>query len=661
MSHRGCVHPGSRPTPLRLLRTARAASADACTRRNGEHGEVKSASVPIAVALALVVGIVLRLAGEDRAADVLWALVLVGVIVPLAVNVVQRILRGQLGADVIALLAVAGSLALGQLAAGLVVALMLSGGELLDQRAFRRARRELSALVERAPAVAHRHGPGGLVDVPSADVGAGDLLVVLAGEIVPVDCVLMSGQAVLDEAALTGEPLPARRAPGDEIRSGASVVGEAIEVRARRAASDSTYARIVHLVEQAEADRPPTARLADRAAVVFLPITLAVAGLGWVLAGSPVAALAVLVVATPCPLILATPIAFVSGLARAARRGVVVKGGTALERLGAATVVVFDKTGTLTTGRPEVAEADDALLALAAAVEQHSAHPLAAAIRAEAGARHLALPPAGDFRETYGDGVEAHVDGRLVRVGRAAFAGLDVARPARPGVAEVWVSSDGVIAGVIDCADPLRADAAAVVERVRLAGARPVLLTGDAAAVAEEIGSATGIADVHAEATPEGKAAIVAGLRRGGDVVVMVGDGLNDAPALAAADVGVALGATGSTISSEAADAVVLVDDLGRVAEAIQIGSDTLAVARTGIFVGMGLSAVLMVVAAFGAHRSAAGGAGTGGDRRGGHPQRPPRARRPRALTPGRWVVAPTGRSGVRRSRLRALRCGGRS
>jgi heavy metal translocating P-type ATPase len=556
--------------------------------------------VPVTVLLALAGGLLLRLTGHAPAAHALWVVVLVCVIVPLAFAVARRMVHGQLGADVIALLAVAGSLALGQYEAGLVVALMLSGGELLDEHAFRRARRELTALARRAPAVAHRRDASGLVDVPAGDVIEGDRLVVLAGEIVPVDCSVVRGQAVLDEAALTGEPLPVRREAGDDIRSGASVVGEAIEVRALRPAAASTFARIVHLVERAEADRPRTARLADRAAVVFLPITLAVSALGWVVSGSPVAALAVLVVATPCPLILATPIAFVSGLARAARRGIVVKGGTALERLGAASVVVFDKTGTLTTGRPRVTEATDDVLAVAAAAEQRSAHPLAAAIRAEAGERGLVLPWADDFREAYGDGVEARVDGRQVRVGRAAFAGVEPDAPALPGVAEVWVAVDGREPGVIRCSDALRADAAGVVARVRKAGARPVLLTGDSAAVAAEVGAATGIADVRGEASPEDKAEVVGALRRGGDVVVMVGDGLNDAPALAAADIGVALGATGSTISSDAADAVVLVDDLGRVAEAIEIGRDTLAVARTGIAVGMGLSAVLMVVAAFG-------------------------------------------------------------
>ena len=561
---------------------------------------MRSYLVPAGVAFALVIGTVFHLAGNATTGDAIWTVALVLATVPLTISVASRMVRGQLGADVIALLAMVGSLILGQLAAGLVVALMLSGGELLDAHAFRRARRELTALAGRAPAVAHRREDGRLVDVPADDVSAGDELLILAGEIVPVDCTLVSGQAVLDEAALTGEPLPVRRGLDEEIRSGASVAGEAIEVRALRPAAASTYARIVRLVEHAEADRPRTARLADRAAVVFLPITLAVAALGWVLSDSPVAALAVLVVATPCPLILATPIAFVSGLARAARRGIVVKGGTPLEVLGGATVVVFDKTGTLTTGEPRVVEAVDEVLAVAAAAEQRSAHPLAAAIRAEAGARGLVLPEAGDFREDYGDGVEAFVGGVLVRVGRASFVDRDLHRPASPGIAEVWVSRGGEVAGVIRCADPLRAAAGAVVERVRMTGARPVLLTGDSSVVAAEVGRATGIAEVHADATPEDKARVVGALRRAGDVVVMVGDGLNDAPALAAADVGVALGAAGSTISSDAADAVILVDDLGRVAEAIEIGRDTFAIARTGIVVGMGLSAVLMVVAAFG-------------------------------------------------------------
>ena len=378
--------------------------------------------------MALVCGLVLRLAGEGRAAHALWFVTLAGVIVPLAIAIARRMSHGQLGADVIALLAIAGSLVLGQYEAGLVIALMLSGGELLDERAFRRARRELAALAERAPAVVHRYEGRRLVDVPAGEVVAGDAICVLAGEIVPVDCTLTSGRVVLDEAALTGESLPVLREAGELIRSGASVVGEAIDASALRPAAASTYARIVQLVERAEADRPRTARIADRAAVVFLPITLAVAGIGWAISGSPVAGLAVLVVATPCPLILATPIAFVCGLARAARRGIVLKGGTPLERLGAATVVVFDKTGTLTTGRPEVIEATDDLLALAAAVEEHSTHPLASAIRAEARSEDSSLPSRAAFARASGTARKP-----TWRAGTCASAAPLSPEPIRPG------------------------------------------------------------------------------------------------------------------------------------------------------------------------------------------------------------------------------------
>ena len=311
--------------------------------------------------------------------------------------------------------------------------------------------------------------------MPATDVRAGDHLSVLAGEIVPVDCTLLSERAVLDEAALTGEPLPALHTSGDEIRSGASVVGESMEVVALRAAASSTYARIVHLVEQAEADRPRTARLADRAAVIFLPITLAVAGLGWPVSGSPVAALSVLVVATPCPLILATPIAFVSGLARAARRGIVVKGGTPLERLGGATVGRLrqdrDADDRSSSGGRRIRQvAGDA----AAAEQGRRIHwPRRSGPRPVSGPRPAAL---GRLPRDLRRRGRSPVGGRLVRVGRAAFVAGVAERPATPGVAEVWVAIDGRPAGVIRCSDPLRADAAAVVGRVRATGARAVLL-----------------------------------------------------------------------------------------------------------------------------------------------------------------------------------------
>ena len=500
----------------------------------------------------------------------------------------------------IALLAIAGSLALGQFLAGAVIALMLSGGDYLDARAFGRARRELGALVERAPTVAHREGPGGTIeDIPAGDVIAGDVLLVKRGELLPVDGRVLDRPALLDESALTGESLPSTHAPGSEVRSGASVSGEAIRITALRPASASTYAEIVRLVESAEADRAPTMRLADRAAAIFLPVTLAVAGLGWIITGDPLAALAVLVVATPCPLILATPVAFVSGIARAARRGIIVKGGGVLERLGRVTVVALDKTGTLTGGHAELVGGDDETLRLAASADALSTHPLATALVGAARARGLVLVPAEQFSEQYGDGVEALVAGRRVRVGRSGFVGQAPIERA-PGEVDVHVSIDGAPAGVLTLADQVRTSAVDTVTRLRDLGTRVLMLSGDDRAVADRVAAAVGVERVEAGATPQGKAEVVRELHGSGNVVAMVGDGVNDAPALALADVGIALAARGATISSATADVVIAVDDIARVAEAVACGRRTLRIARQGIVFGMGASSVLMVFAALG-------------------------------------------------------------
>jgi len=559
-----------------------------------------SIAVPAGVALALAAGGAAWLLGRPEIARGIWAAALVVVGVPLTVSVARRIRRGQPGADVIALLAIAGALALGELLAGAVIALMLSGGDYLDARAFGRARRELGALASRAPVTAHREAAGGtLEDIPAECVAPQDMILVKHGEVIPVDAIVVDRTAVLDESALTGESLPVSHAPGAQVRSGATVAGEAIRLRAQSTAACSTYAGIVRLVESAEADRAPTMRVADRAAAVFLPLTLAAAAAGWLFTGSPRSALAVLVVATPCPLILATPVAFVSGIASAARRGIVVKGGTALERLGRVTVVALDKTGTLTEGRPQYVRGDERTLQLAASADALSTHPLASALVGEAQRRRLELLPADDFREQQGDGVEAIVDGKRIRVGRSGFVSQK-ALEHEPGEVDVHVSIDGVAAGVLTLADQIRASSIGTVGRLRAMGARVLILSGDDQAVARRVASAVGVERVQAGATPEGKAGVVGELRRAGEVVAMVGDGINDAPALALADVGIALAARGATISSATADVVVLVDDLGRVAEALACGRRTLHIARQGIVMGMGLSAILMVIAATG-------------------------------------------------------------
>jgi heavy metal translocating P-type ATPase len=491
---------------------------------------------------------------------------------------------------------------------------MLSGGNALEAAASRRARRELTALLERAPRIAHRRSASGVEEVAVEAVLPGDLVLVRAGEVVPVDGVVAEGQAVLDESALTGEPLPVRRAAGAPVPSGAMNAGEAFDLRALRPASESAYAAIVRLVGDAEAQRAPFVRMADRYAAFLLPVTVVVAGLAWALSGDPVRALAVLVVATPCPLILAAPIALVCGVSRAARAGVVVKGAGAIEQLGRARSVLLDKTGTLTLGAPMVEriitsdgiDADE-LLRLAASVDQFSAHVVAEALVHDAEGRGLALSEARAVHEQPGDGIEGAVDGRHVTVGSAAFLrarGIAArSNHTAPGRAVVHVGIDGAPAGMVVVADRPRPDAAAAVDAMRAAGARRVVMvTGDDRETAEAVAAGVGVDEVFADQRPADKLAVVQKVRADRSLrpVVMVGDGVNDAPALAAADVGVAMAALGATVSTETANVVITVDRIDRVATALHIGRRALAIARQSVLVGMGLSLVAMAAAALG-------------------------------------------------------------
>ncbi len=377
---------------------------------------------------ALVAGGLIHVFAPGDAGDLVWAAAIAITLVPLTWSVGRSLMRGDVGVDAIALVAMAGALALGEYLAGAVVALMLSGGNALEAAAGRRARRELTALLERAPRIAHRWLDGSVQEVPVEALRVGDRVLVRAGEVVPVDGVVQGGQAVLDESTLTGEPLPVTRGPGTTVASGSSNAGDAFDMRAIRTAAESAYSGIVRLVREAERQRAPFVRLADRYAAVLLPVTLVVAGAAWALSGDPVRALAVLVVATPCPLILAAPIALISGVSRAARAGVIVKGGGTIEGLGRARTVLFDKTGTLTNGRPEIerVEALDglqphALLRLAASVDQLSAHVLAEALVHGAEARGIELPFPEDVVEDPGQGVEGRVEGHRVTVGSAAW------------------------------------------------------------------------------------------------------------------------------------------------------------------------------------------------------------------------------------------------
>jgi heavy metal translocating P-type ATPase len=561
----------------------------------------------------------LHLLGAPTEGDAVWAATVAVMLVPLTVSIARTLARGRVGVDAIALIAMAGALAIGQYLAGAVIALMLSGGNALEAMASRRARQELTALLERMPSIAHRRSGEGWEEVPVGRLAVGDVVLMRAGEVVPVDGAVQSAQATVDEAALTGESLPVTHVRGATVQSGAVNAGDAFELRATRLASESAYANIVRLVRAAETQRAPFVRIADRYAAVFLPLTLAIAAVAWAASGEAVRAVAVLVVATPCPLILAAPIAIVSGVSRAARLGVIVKGGAAIERLGEARTVLLDKTGTLTLGTPAVQEVialdggEEEVLRLAASVDQLSAHVLAEALVHDAERRGLRLSQPADAIEVPGQGMEGAVDGRRVAVGSSAWLGSRGYRvEAAEGIggdgedagrAKVLVGVDGRLAGVVVMADRLRDDARELAGRLREAGVRRVaMVTGDRRAVADQIAAETGVDRVYAEQSPEDKLDVVRSMRADPDLapVVMVGDGVNDAPALALADVGIAMSAPGATVSSETADAVITVDRIDRVATAVSIGRRALGIARQSVVFGIGLSAIAMGFAALG-------------------------------------------------------------
>lgn len=568
---------------------------------------------PLAGVTALVlVGAALRLAGRRDAAEAVWASATVAALAPAAWSVLRQLWRRQFGVDVIAVLALVGALVVREYLAGAVIAVMLATGRALETYAQGRATRDLRALLARAPRTARRRTPGGGVEeVPLDRVAAGDRLLVGPGDVVPVDG-QVDEPVTLDESVVTGESRLVRRAAGEQVASGVVNAGAGFGMRATRDAAGSTYAGIVRLAEEATAHKAPMVRLADRYAAAFVPFTLVLAGLGWLLSGEFVRAVAVLVVATPCPLLLATPIAIVSGLSRTARRGVLVRDGGSLELLGRARTLLVDKTGTLTAGRPRAAEVvaapggdRDDVLRLAASVEQLSPHVLARALVAQARGRGLPLTEPAGVTEEPGRGVRGAVDGRQVRVGQLDgdlpdWAGRARSRAELAGRSVVWVSGERGPLGAILLEDPVRPDARRTVRRLREAGLRRiVMVTGDRPDVAAQVARVVGVDDVVARCSPPEKATRVREEAHRA-VTVMVGDGVNDAPALAEAHVGVAMGATGATASADVADAVLTVDRLDRLADAVEIARHARRIAVQSATVGMGLAVLAMLAAALG-------------------------------------------------------------
>ncbi|HKT56521.1 MAG TPA: heavy metal translocating P-type ATPase [Microbacterium sp.] len=579
--------------------------------------------VIVVTALVLAAALTLDAAGQhsfSRWATLVWV---AAVVVWTVARMVRDVIRGHVGLDILAVMAMVATLAVGEDIAALIIVLMLSGGEALEEFAAHRAKRDLRALLDRSPRTAHvvLH-PGDMhseavVDVPVEDVVIGDVLLVRPSEVVPVDGALLTGDASFDESSLTGESLPVERTAGDEVLSG-SVNGErAVRIRAVRRSTDSQFQQIVALVHAAEQSRAPVVRLADRFAIPFTLVSVVLAGIAWMLSGDPVRLAEVLVLATPCPLLIAAPVAFLGGLSRAAKDGVIMKGGAVIEQLARVRVAAFDKTGTLTRGapvlieiRPERGFQADEVLRLAASAEQYSSHTLAAGIRQAAMDRGLILGRSEDAGEIATNGVTATVEGRAVAVGKPAYVAMLAPELRRvelaPGQAAAYVAVDKRFAGALVLADAPRPESAAVVSWLRDHGVeRIVMLTGDARPTAESIGAVVGISEVQPELLPGEKVHLAAALRP--RPLMMVGDGVNDAPVLAASDIGIAMGARGATAAGDAADVVILVDSLRPLVDAIAIGRRTVRIALTAIWIGITLSIGLMLVAMTGLIPAVAG------------------------------------------------------
>ena len=567
-----------------------------------------------------VVGGVLALSGLEQAARWTISIFALAIAAQESVGMVRSIIKGRWGVDVLAVTAIIATVLVGEYWASIIIVLMFTGGEALEDYAESRAKRELTALLDKSPQIAHREvyssagaEKGALFateDCPVGNLVVGDVVVVKPGELIPVDGTLLSPEATLDESSLTGESIPVERAKGDAVISG-SVNGSAVfRMEVTAVAADSQYQRIVELVKEASESKAHFIRLADRYAVPFTIVAYVLAITAWIISGNPTHFAEVLVVATPCPLIIAAPVAFIAGMSRAARHGIIVKNGGTLEKLARIKTVAFDKTGTLTHGQPVLSSVvtvadveENELVRLAAIAEQYSSHTLAHSIVVGAQQRGLQVTACSDVTETTAAGLTATIEGKHVVVGKYSFIAEQDPSTTRVDIAAgelaVYVAIDGKFAGALLLRDELRADAPDTLHWLAALGIRHTLmLTGDGKVTAEHVARELGVTNVQAECLPLDKVRAVEAVSE--RPVMMVGDGVNDAPVLAAADVGVAMGARGSTAASESADVVIMKDDLHRVALSIEIGQQTIRIALQSIWIGMTLSLILMVLATFG-------------------------------------------------------------
>lgn len=578
----------------------------------------KNYPIPLFALLGITLGLIYFFPlHKPHVSNAIWLVTLILGGAPIVWQTAKGMFRGQFASDIVAMLAIITAVFMDQAFAGAVVVLMQSGGEALEAYGLRRASSSLEALLARAPRFAFRKKGNSLDKIDVKEVLIGDTLMVRPGDLIPVDGTILKGVAEIDESALTGEPLAHSKAAGEKVYSGTIDVNGAFEMQADKISQESQYQKIVDFVKKAQGEKAPIQRLADRYAIFFTPLALLMSALGFALTREPATILAVLVVATPCPLILATPLAILCGINKSARQGIIVKGGAPMEQIGTVQAMVFDKTGTITYGTPYVEEiiplnheTVDALLYKAASIEQLSSHSIAKAVIDKAN-RKLAIP--AHFRETPGCGVEGDLDGEQITIGSHSFltrtlgpecfAGCEAAinRYYNQEKLLIFIAKNKQCIGILVISDRIRPNIPTLIDKIRSFGVREVvMLTGDSLKNAAIIAKQAGITNLKADLLPAQKVAVIQTLKQHYDPIAMVGDGINDAPALATATVGIALGAYGSAISAEAADIVLLVDDISKVGEAIAISQWTIHIAKESIFIGIGLSFLLMVIASLG-------------------------------------------------------------
>ena len=629
--------------------------------------------------MGLLLGAIYYVLNQSVTGQWIWFLTLIIGGIPVVWGTIKGMIHRHFASDIVAMLAIIAAILTNEALPGVVIVIMQTGGKALEDYAFRRASSSLDELMARSPRIAYRKmreindddddegiGDQSLEEIKVTDVRIGDLLVVRAGDLIPVDGTIISGRAQIDESALTGEPLPKNKDVSDDVFSGTiNAGGNAFEILASKVSEDSQYAKIVQLVRKAQEEKAPIQRLADRYALWFTPITLAISGFGWLVTQNPQTILSVLVVATPCSLIFATPVAIMSGINRCAKIGIIIKTGAAIEQIGKSQAVVFDKTGTITYGSPVVEDivvltkdgkirqeeddnnsinnnnsntiitsnnnnASDDLLLKAAGIEQMSSHPAARVIVQKAkeklGSSLLSTPR--NFHEIAGAGVEGDINGEHIIVGSQSlfenndnkkYHGqrqqqqqqselefdkellLNTIKKRGEGKMIAFIGINNILVGAIILGDKIRLGVNVMMQRLQKLGVKEtVMLTGDSFDSAKVIAKQAAITNFEFNLLPEQKVLAIKKLKERYKNIVMVGDGINDAPALAAATVGVAMGAKGTAISAEAADMVLLVDDVTKVADVLEIGQRTIQIAKQSIYFGLGVSFILMIVASFG-------------------------------------------------------------